>query len=298
LALLVLGSLAPRTSYADAFTGKLVDQKGTALAGARVIYQCKGRQAKNRADALLTFSAVAGRDGTFAFNDFPTEASRKLPVTFGVQLPSGHLSIATFRVRGATAIVRDQRTLALFKVTDDHGKGLGGTEIVLRGVAILSPDGSGFFMRQGEFARPRYFKTGPDGTLRVPNLPADLDIFFDCRLAGCPEQFGDFVTTTDHPSKINVTLLQGVTLRGRVTHLGKPASGADVQVTSYTLENNRWIKKFANTKTNAQGIYSVVTPPGSIEIRAKAPGVTPLFAKSLSAGHAAGGTELGGLKRV
>jgi thiol-disulfide isomerase/thioredoxin len=293
--LLLLGSSTLQAAHADTFTGKLVDQKGVALAGARVVYWCNGRQAKNHAVTLLKFSALTARDGTFAFNDFPTEASKKRPLTFGVQLPNGHLSTVTFRACGATATVRDQRALARFKVIDDHGKTMGGAEIVLKGVAVKSPDGNGFFMQQGEFAKPRHFKTGPDGTVRVSDLPACITVAFECDLAGYLEDFGDFDSVANHPAKVDITLIQGVTLRGRVTHLGKPTPDAYVQVTSYTLENNTWMGQSAGARTNMQGGYSVVAPAGSIQITARTQGVEPWFSKPLSGVHAARGTELDGL---
>ncbi|MCW3098480.1 MAG: thiol-disulfide isomerase-like thioredoxin [Chthonomonadaceae bacterium] len=295
-ALLMLGLLAPQTLYAAVFTGKLVGAKGIPLVGARVIYHCTAPHARSLSEAFLKFSAVSAGDGTFAFNDFPTGAVPKLPVTFGVQLPNGHLSTATFPARGATVTVRDQQTTAIFKVVDAHGKGIGGADIVLKGVVVNSPDGSGFLMQAGEFANPRHYKSGPDGVLRVPNLPARFDIYFDCALAGYPQETGNFKTVAGLPSQIAVTLVQGVTLRGRVSHLGKPAPGASVQSTSYKMESFGWVGKPVSTKTDAQGIYSIVVPPGSIKITAMATlDAKPLFSIPLSGVHAAEGTELEGL---
>jgi len=215
-----------------------------------------------------------------------------------VQLQNGHLSIATFRAPGQTAIVHDLRTSAQLHVVDGHGKGIEGADVILTGIVIQSPDGNGFFMCQGEFANSVRFESRADGSLRIPSLPANVSVYYMCRFAGCIEKVGSFRTVAEHPSVLEVTLTQGVTLRGRITHLGKAAPGAYVQAVSYSLDDNVLTGHRFGGIADSNGQYSIVAAAGSINITASAPGgggAGSLFSKPISGVHAAGGTELDGL---
>ena len=251
-------------------TGRIVDEEGVPVAGARVSLATKGEEGAPA--AYKPFEATADPEGRFRISGlsagwFTFRADNPgfvAAVVEHVRIPEQETEVDLGEIRlpagGAIEGI----------VTDAHGR-----PVAEAWVGLSPSDSEDFRTAMAVLSGRRPTETGPDGRFRIGDLPreARYDLHVDHEGLRPAEVLGVEVPTAE---PLRIRLSQPRTLSGRVVdELGEPVAGASVEPSVKTVapDGSTHIRGDGRTTTDPEGRFVLSrVSPGTVDLLASAPG--------------------------
>lgn len=272
-------------SQAAPVSGKIVDAKGHAIAGAILYCQAVFRSANPKLTKILALQTQTDAQGAFVFKDAPIVPTSQNPIVCIVKLRSGFFASAVIVGDRETVTVEQDANNTALKVKNAQGQPVPNAKASVSNLVTSFERGNqipfGWLFSGGIYndKASATFSGQKDGTISLKNLSKRLQGQFEISAPG-------YAKTTSYPmfndpnsDSLNITLFKGGILKGVVMADGKPVSG--VTVGAQVIIQHTGYEK--NGTTGSDGSFTITDiPAGTVKLSVQPVKQLPQYVKKKS----------------